>query len=181
MKVQSNTSKFFIQQFKLESGETLKDVEIAYSTYGKLAEDGKNGILIFHALTGSHLLAGNFSKENFPDIPWNEELEIGTNNFEDERGIISNYYFEDSINMIGYVESKKETMRGNHYHPIQTQKCLLIKGSYISITKDLSDKNSVIETRLVNEGDLSTIPPYVAHTMVFLEDSIFLNLVNGFL
>ena len=109
----------------------------------------------------------------------NESIDIGSDNFIDERGIISNYYFDDSINMIGYVESKKETMRGNHYHPIQTQKCLLIKGSYISITKDLSDKNSVIETRLVNEGDLSTIPPYVAHTMVFLEDSLFLNLVNG--
>tara|TARA_A100001388_G_scaffold257211_1_gene222868 strand:- start:883 stop:3426 length:2544 start_codon:yes stop_codon:yes gene_type:complete len=109
----------------------------------------------------------------------NEEIEIGADNFIDDRGIISNYYFDDSINMIGYVESKKETVRGNHYHPIQTQKCLLIKGSYISITKDLSDKDSVIETRLINEGDLSTIPPYVAHTMVFLEDSIFLNLVNG--
>ena len=112
-------------------------------------------------------------------VTTNEEIEIGADNFEDDRGIISNYYFDDSINMIGYVESKKETVRGNHYHPIQTQKCLLIKGSYISITKDLSDKNSVTETRLINEGDLSTIPPYVAHTMVFLEDSIFLNLVNG--
>jgi len=120
-----------------------------------------------------------YSWSNQDILEKNEELEIGTDNFEDERGIISNYYFDDSINMIGYVESKKETMRGNHYHPIQTQKCLLIKGSYISITKDLSDNNSVIETRLVNEGDLSTIPPYVAHTMVFLEDSIFLNLVNG--
>ena len=120
-----------------------------------------------------------YSWSNQDILEKNEELEIGTDNFEDERGIISNYYFDDSINMIGYVESKKETIRGNHYHPIQTQKCLLIKGSYISITKDLSDKNSVIETRLVNEGELSTIPPYVAHTMVFLEDSIFLNLVNG--
>tara|TARA_Y100000996_G_scaffold202456_1_gene158690 strand:- start:1297 stop:3840 length:2544 start_codon:yes stop_codon:yes gene_type:complete len=109
----------------------------------------------------------------------NEKIEIGTDNFIDDRGIISNYYFDDTINMIGYVESKKGTMRGNHYHPIQTQKCLLIKGSFISITKDLSNKNSVVETRLINEGDLSTIPPYVAHTMVFLEDSIFLNLVNG--
>ena len=109
----------------------------------------------------------------------NETLEVGIDNYEDERGIISNYYMDDSINMIGYVESKSRTMRGNHYHPIQTQKCLLIKGSYISITKDLSQKNSVVETRLVKEGELSTIPPYVAHTMVFLEDSIFLNLVNG--
>ena len=112
-------------------------------------------------------------------ITVNEEIEIGADNYKDERGIISNYYFDDSINMIGYVESKKGTMRGNHYHPIQTQKCLLIKGSFISITKDLANKDSVVETRLINEGDLSTIPPYVAHTMVFLEDSIFLNLVNG--
>jgi len=112
-------------------------------------------------------------------IDSNEIVEIGKDNFVDDRGIISNYYFDDPLNMIGYVESKKETMRGNHYHPIQTQKCLLIKGSYISITKDLSDENSVVETRLINEGDLSTIPPHVAHTMVFLEDSVFLNLVNG--
>ena len=112
-------------------------------------------------------------------ITMNEDIKVGADNFEDARGIISNYYFDDSINMIGYVESKKGTMRGNHYHPIQTQKCLLIKGSFISITKDLANKDSVVETRLINEGDLSTIPPYVAHTMVFLEDSIFLNLVNG--
>ena len=109
----------------------------------------------------------------------NEILESGKDEYVDERGIISNYYIEDNINMIGYVESKKNTVRGNHFHPIQTQKCLLVKGQYISVTKDLKDPNSVTETRLVNEGQLSTIPPYVAHTMVFLEDSIFLNLVNG--
>ena len=112
-------------------------------------------------------------------ISENEEIEGGKDNYIDERGVISNYYFDDYVNMIGYVESKKGTQRGDHYHPVQTQKCLLIKGQYISITKDLSDENSVLETRLINPGDLSTIPPYVAHTMVFLEDSIFLNLVNG--
>ena len=122
-------------------------------------------------------MVNSWSDQN--NIIGNEDIEIGSDNFVDERGIISNYYFDDSINMIGYVESKKGTMRGNHYHPIQTQKCLLIKGSYISITKDLANKNSIVETRLINEGDLSTIPSYVAHTMVFLEDSIFLNLVNG--
>ena len=47
------------------------------------------------------------------------------------------------------------------------------KGSYISITKDLSQKNSVVETRLVKEGELSTIPPYVAHTMVFWKTLFF--------
>ena len=109
----------------------------------------------------------------------NEIIETGQDDFIDDRGIISNYYFDDSINMIGYVESKKHTLRGNHYHPIQTQKCLLIKGMYISVTKDLTDPNSIVETRLVKEGELSTIPPNVSHTMIFLEDSTLLNLVNG--
>ena len=55
-------------------------------------------------------------------IDSNEIVEIGKDNFVDDRGIISNYYCDDPLNMIGYVESKKETMRGNHYHTIQTQK-----------------------------------------------------------
>ena len=112
-------------------------------------------------------------------ISLNEEIEIGANNFIDDRGMISNYYFEDSLNMIGYVESTKNSIRGNHYHPVQTQKCLLIKGKYISVTKDLMEPDSIMETRIISEGDLSIIPPNVAHTMVFLEDSVLLNLVNG--
>ena len=115
----------------------------------------------------------------FPKITTNEVIELGQDNFVDNRGVISNYYLPDYVNMLGYIESKKGTVRGNHYHPQQTQKCLLISGSYVSITKDLSDKHSVIETRLLKPGDLSTIPPYVAHTMIFLEDSVFINLVNG--
>mgnify|MGYP001191287496 CR=1 FL=1 len=114
-----------------------------------------------------------------PLIIGNEFIETGKDDFIDDRGLISNYYFDDYINMIGYVESKKGTVRGNHYHPIQTQQCLLIKGQYISVTKDLMEPYSVVETRVVNEGDLSIIPPNVAHTMLFTEDSVFLNLVNG--
>ena len=110
---------------------------------------------------------------------FNEKIEAGSDPYQDSRGIIENFYFEEDINMIGYVESIKGSIRGNHYHPVQTQKCLLISGSYISITKDLSDENSVVETRLVKKGELSTIPPNVAHTMIFLEDSILLNLVTG--
>ena len=36
----------------------------------------------------------------------NEIIEKGKDEFIDERGIISNFYIDDSINMIGYVESK---------------------------------------------------------------------------
>ena len=49
----------------------------------------------------------------------------GEREFVDERGKISNYDLPEPINMIGYIESKQNTMRANHFHPVQEQKCLL--------------------------------------------------------
>jgi nucleoside-diphosphate-sugar epimerase/SAM-dependent methyltransferase/quercetin dioxygenase-like cupin family protein len=103
----------------------------------------------------------------------------GGDEYIDSRGKISNYELTEPINLIGYIESKAGTVRANHYHPVQEQKCLLIKGQYISVIKDLSVPNAKIETQIINEGDLSVIRPNVAHTMVFTKDSIFLNLVRG--
>jgi len=97
----------------------------------------------------------------------------------DERGKIGNYELPEPINLIGYIESKRGTVRANHYHPIQEQKCLLITGKYISVIKDLSISKSPIQTQIIKPGDVAIIKPNVAHTMVFLEDSIFLNLVRG--
>ena len=109
----------------------------------------------------------------------NEYLEIGKDPFTDKRGSILNYYLPEDINHVGLIDSKEHTLRGNHYHPEQTQVCLLVKGSYISVTKNIQEKNSVVESRLIRENELSIIPPNVAHAMIFLEDSIFLNLVKG--
>jgi nucleoside-diphosphate-sugar epimerase/dTDP-4-dehydrorhamnose 3,5-epimerase-like enzyme/SAM-dependent methyltransferase len=103
----------------------------------------------------------------------------GVREFVDERGKISNYDLPEPINMIGYIESKKGTMRANHFHPVQEQKCLLIKGQFISIYKDLIDENATKVTHVVNEGEMIVTQPNVAHTMVFTEDTIFLNLVRG--
>ena len=115
-------------------------------------------------------------REIYPEL---EQIQRGEKEFIDERGKISNYELTEPINLIGYIESKAGTVRANHFHPIQEQKCLLVKGKYVSVLKDLSDPDSVIETNIINAGDLSSIHPNVAHTMVFLEDSIFLNLVRG--
>ncbi len=109
----------------------------------------------------------------------NEKIEIGRDPYEDDRGRILNYYLENKINHIGLIDSKPGTVRGNHYHPQQTQSCLLIEGAYLSITKNLNSKNEVIESRLIKQGDLSIIKPNIAHTMIFLEDSKFINLVEG--
>ena len=103
----------------------------------------------------------------------------GGKEFVDERGRITNYELPESINWIGWIESKKGTVRANHYHPIQEQKCILISGRYISVFKDLKKPNSPMTTQLMEPGDVVVTKPNVAHTMVFLEDSLFLNLVNG--
>ncbi len=43
---------YTIPTFATEFGATLKDVDIAYESWGRLAPDGSNVILICHALTG---------------------------------------------------------------------------------------------------------------------------------
>jgi len=108
-----------------------------------------------------------------------EYIDKGEKEFIDERGKISNYELTEPINLIGYIESKKNTVRANHYHPIQEQKCLVIKGQFISIYKDLLDKDAIVQTHVVNAGDLVVTKPNVAHAMLFTEDTIFLNLVRG--
>ena len=108
-----------------------------------------------------------------------EEIFQGQNEFLDSRGKISNYNLTEPVNLIGYIESKKNTVRANHFHPIQEQKCLLVKGQFISVYKDLINKKTNRVTHVVNEGDLIVTKPNVAHAMVFTEDSIFLNLVRG--
>ena len=108
-----------------------------------------------------------------------EHVKRGEKEFVDERGKISNHELPEPINLIGYIDSKVGTVRANHFHPIQEQKCLLIKGQFISIYKDLLNKNSLKITHVVNEGDLIITKPNVAHAMVFTKDSIFLNLVRG--
>jgi len=108
-----------------------------------------------------------------------EHVRDGTDEFIDERGKISNHELTEPINMIGLIDSKKGTIRANHYHPQQEQKCLFTKGQIIEIFQDILNPNSPKITQVVNEGQISIIKPNVAHTMVFTKDTTFLNLVRG--
>jgi len=108
-----------------------------------------------------------------------EHVRNGEDLFIDKRGMISNHELTEPINLIGLIESKKGTIRANHYHPQQEQKCLFTKGQIIEIFQDLINPNSPKITQVVNAGQLSVIKPNVAHTMVFSKDTTFLNLVRG--
>ena len=108
-----------------------------------------------------------------------EYVKDGENLFVDKRGKISNHELTEPINLIGLMNSKRGTMRANHYHPQQEQKCLFTKGQIIEVFQDIVNPGSPKITQVVNEGQLSIIKPNVAHTMVFTKDTTFLNLVRG--
>ena len=108
-----------------------------------------------------------------------EHVRDGDNEYIDARGKISNHELTEPINLIGLIDSKKGTIRANHYHPQQEQKCLFTKGQIIEIFQDILNPKSPKITQVVNEGQLSIIKPNVAHTMVFTKDTTFLNLVRG--
>jgi nucleoside-diphosphate-sugar epimerase len=118
-----------------------------------------------------------WSKQNL--IKDLEHVRNGNNLFIDKRGTISNHELTEPINLIGLIDSKKGTIRANHYHPQQEQKCLFTKGQIIEVFQDIINPKAPKITQVVNAGQLSIIKPNVAHTMVFTKDTTFLNLVRG--
>ena len=53
----TSSSLQLVQPLRLDSGQALDRVTVAYETYGELAPDKSNAILVFHALTGDQYLA----------------------------------------------------------------------------------------------------------------------------
>jgi nucleoside-diphosphate-sugar epimerase/quercetin dioxygenase-like cupin family protein len=122
-------------------------------------------------------MISKWSKQNITkDL---EYVRNGENEYIDSRGKISNHELTEPINLIGLIESKQGTIRANHYHPQQEQKCLFTKGQIIEVFQDMLSPNSSKITQVVNEGQTSIIKPNVAHTMIFSKDTTFLNLVRG--
>jgi homoserine O-acetyltransferase/O-succinyltransferase len=80
--------------FRLESGRTLGPVTVAYETYGTLAPDGKNGICICHALTGTAHAANHADRPGQEDGWWNELIGPG-------RAFDTNRYFVVCANVLG--------------------------------------------------------------------------------
>lgn len=52
---------FTTKDFRLENGVVLPQLTVAYETYGKLAADGRNGVLLTHGYTSSQHMAGRSS------------------------------------------------------------------------------------------------------------------------
>ena len=79
---------------RLKSGKVLKEYSLVYETYGKLNAKRNNAVLVCHALSGNHHLAGKYSsKDKHPG--WWDNL-IGPN-----KPLDTNKFFVIGINNLG--------------------------------------------------------------------------------
>jgi homoserine O-acetyltransferase len=84
---------FLIRDFRLQSGVIMPEVTIAYETYGTMAPDGRNAVLLTHGYTGSQHGAGAYPGEA-PSGSWNDLIGPG-------KSIDSDKLFIVSSNMLG--------------------------------------------------------------------------------
>jgi homoserine O-acetyltransferase len=88
------TQFFEIPFIKLECGETLSSVKVAYETYGSLNASKTNAVLVCHALTGDAHAAGKHKPEDNKAGWWDSFIGPG-------KAIDTNRYFVISSNVIG--------------------------------------------------------------------------------
>lgn len=81
------------EEIKLNSGKTLKNLQIAYETYGNLNENKDNVILLLHALTGDAHAAGYHKGDTKPG--WWDDM-VGSN-----KAFDTDKYFVICSNMLG--------------------------------------------------------------------------------
>jgi len=106
---------FTVPAFKLESGQVLPELTLAYETYGHLAADGRNVILVTHGFTSNHHAAGKYTSAD-PTVGWWDGL-IGPG-----KAIDTDRYYVVSSNMLGSsfgstAPASKNPRTGKPYGP----------------------------------------------------------------
>ena len=96
--------------------------------------------------------------------------------FKDERGFISRLVDDDTIHFraVLLITSKANSSRGNHYHKKDAHYVYCLIGKFKYSEKDMNKPSSKKESVILKPGDLVLSKPMVAHSMEFLEDSVFL-------
>jgi homoserine O-acetyltransferase len=83
-----------MRDFRLESGVTLPELTLAYESYGRLAADGRNAILVTHGFTSSQHAAGRHAPGDEAAGWWDGLIGPG-------KAIDTDRYFVVASNMLG--------------------------------------------------------------------------------
>ncbi|HEX7436930.1 MAG TPA: homoserine O-acetyltransferase [Caldimonas sp.] len=87
-------SMHFAEALPLTSGARLRDYTLVYETYGTLASDRRNAVLVCHALNASHHAAGTYAGDPKSEGWWNNLIGPG-------KPLDTNRFFVISINNPG--------------------------------------------------------------------------------
>jgi Uncharacterized conserved protein, contains double-stranded beta-helix domain len=98
----------------------------------------------------------------------------------DERGTLT-VILEGNANIqsVLLVTGKAGTVRANHYHKTDSHYVYLLDGEMEYTEKNMRKKNARKKSRILQKGDLVFSPPFVAHAMRFVKDTVFLALATA--
>jgi dTDP-4-dehydrorhamnose 3,5-epimerase-like enzyme len=94
----------------------------------------------------------------------------------DQRGSITDIINHLSFNGATMIESKKGSIRGNHYHKHTIQFVYILNGKMRCAAKKV---NEPLVEAIVEPGDLISHEAYEAHNFEAIEDTLFLVLSSG--
>ncbi|MEK6927740.1 MAG: hypothetical protein AABX11_04875 [Nanoarchaeota archaeon] len=97
---------------------------------------------------------------------------------EDYRGKIADIFYNQNIQHVSIISSKKGALRGDHYHKNTTQHMLITKGALEYWYKPF-DSNEPAKMILLKTGDLVSTPPNEIHALRIVEENEFVVFTQG--
>ncbi len=85
---------YFSEPLTLKSGEVLPQFDLTYETYGELNTDASNAVLVCHALSGTHHVAGKYKKDDKHAGWWDNLIGPG-------KPLDTNKFFVIGVNNLG--------------------------------------------------------------------------------
>tara|TARA_B100001996_G_scaffold357103_1_gene320838 strand:+ start:236 stop:616 length:381 start_codon:yes stop_codon:yes gene_type:complete len=100
--------------------------------------------------------------------------------YNDDRGKIYGIINDFKIEELNIIESKKGSVRGNHYHKKTTELVFVIDGKIEVLAQKISNDGQLgsKEKIKVKKNDIFLIEPYLVHTFIAQEDSKWLNALS---
>jgi quercetin dioxygenase-like cupin family protein len=92
--------------------------------------------------------------------------------FVDDRGAIQPLV-DVTMESCVLIESKKGTVRANHYHQTDWHYCYVLSGAIDYYHRPTGSKEAPEKVR-IEKGQMFFTPPDADHSMVFVEDTAFL-------
>lgn len=97
----------------------------------------------------------------------------------DDRGNISDIFYNHAIDHVAIINSKKGAFRGDHYHKFTTQHIFMTRGSLRYYYRKIDESNDKVKSVVVCEGEMITTGPSEVHSLEMVEDNQFIAFSEG--